>query len=122
MSPRLLPREIINARPYAFLDDAPFEERRTNAIRNRSWLDPAETDDYSNLDAEAIARVREEAWPWIRSADELHDALLVLGFITDTEMTAGPDGENYRVYLEPLLQGRPGHTGLSRGYAPVDCR
>jgi len=97
-------QEIINARPYAFLDDAPFEERRTNAIRNRSWLDPAETDDYSNLDAEAIARVREEAWPWIRSADELHDALLVLGFITDTEMSAGPDGENYRVYLEPLLQ------------------
>ncbi len=97
-------QEIINARPYAFLDDAPFEERRTNAIRNRSWLDPAETDDFSALDLAAIERVREEAWPWIRSADELHDALLILGFMTDAEMSAGPDGENYRVYLEPLLE------------------
>src|SRR5690606_20204842 len=59
-------QEIINARPYAFLDDAPFEERRTNAIRNRSWMDPAETSDYGALDVLAIARVREEAWPWIR--------------------------------------------------------
>ena len=44
-------QEIINARPYAFLDDAPFEERRTNAIRNRSWADPGEAKDFSLLDA-----------------------------------------------------------------------
>jgi len=55
-------QEIINARPYAFLDDAPFEERRTNAIRNRSWSDPSDRADYSLLDAAAIERVREEAW------------------------------------------------------------
>ena len=97
-------QEIINARPYAFLDDAPFEERRTNAIRNRSWLDPAETDGFSTLDLAAIERVREEAWPWIRSPEELHDALLVLGFMTEAEMRAGPEGEDYRVYLEPLVQ------------------
>ena len=96
-------QEIINARPYAFLDDAPFEERRTNAIRNRSWLDPAETDDFSVLDLAAIDRVREEAWPWIRSSEELHDALLVLGFMTLAEMQEGPEGESYQVYLEPLL-------------------
>ena len=100
-------QEIINARPYAFLDDAPFEERRTNAIRNRSWLDPAENDDYSSLDLAAIEKVREEAWPWIRSAEELHDALLVLGFMTDQEMHRGPDGEDYQIYLDPLLlEGR----------------
>ncbi len=75
-------QEIINARPYAFLDDAPFEERRTLAIRNRSWVDPAENSDYSTLDAAAIARVREEAWPWVRSADELHDALMLMGFMS----------------------------------------
>jgi ATP-dependent Lhr-like helicase len=63
-------QEIINARPYAFLDDAPFEERRTLAIRNRSWMDPAEAEDFGALDIMAIERVREEAWPWIRSADE----------------------------------------------------
>jgi ATP-dependent helicase Lhr and Lhr-like helicase len=78
-------QEIINARPYAFLDDAPFEERRTNAIRNRSWADPAEAKDYSLLDAEAIARVKEEAWPFVRSAEELHDGLLSLAYMTDKE-------------------------------------
>ncbi len=79
-------QEIINARPYAFLDDAPFEERRTLAIRNRSWVDPAENADYSALDQVAIDRVREEAWPWIRSADELHDALMLMGFMTFGEV------------------------------------
>ena len=78
-------QEIINARPYAFLDDAPFEERRTNAIRNRSWADPAEAKDFSLLDADAIARVREEAWPYVSRAEELHDALLSLGYITEAE-------------------------------------
>ncbi|MEX2130441.1 MAG: DEAD/DEAH box helicase [Pseudohongiellaceae bacterium] len=80
-------QEIINARPYAFLDDAPFEERRTNAIRNRSWLDPAETENYALLDAQAIDLVKQQAWPDVTSADELHDALLGIGFITESEMT-----------------------------------
>jgi ATP-dependent Lhr-like helicase len=111
-------QEIINARPYAFLDDAPFEERRTNAIRNRSWIDPGETESFSTLDPAAIERVREEAWPWIRSPEELHDALLVLGFMTVNEMQEGPEGEDYRVYLEQLLaEGRvtkavQGGTGI----------
>ena len=78
-------QEIINARPYAFLDDAPFEERRTNAIRNRSWADPAEAKDFSLLDADAIVRLREEAWPYVSCAEELHDALLTLGYITEKE-------------------------------------
>ena len=80
-------QEIINARPYAFLDDAPFEERRTNAIRNRRWLDPAETQSYSVLDEAAIAQVREEAWPLVRSADEMHDALFSLAYMTEQEVT-----------------------------------
>lgn len=78
-------QEIINARPYAFLDDAPFEERRTNAIRNRSWADPAETRDYSALDRGAIQRVRDEAWPQISDAEELHDAVFSLGYLTAAE-------------------------------------
>ena len=78
-------QEIINARPYAFLDDAPFEERRTNAIRNRSWADPAEAKNFSLLDADAIVRLREEAWPYVSCAEELHDALLTLGYITEKE-------------------------------------
>ncbi len=94
-------QEIINARPYAFLDDAPFEERRTNAIRNRSWTDPAEAQDYSLLDADAIARVREEAWPYVSNPEELHDALLSIAYITAGEFT----NHNYASWQQPLLEG-----------------
>ncbi|MXY89466.1 MAG: DEAD/DEAH box helicase [Gammaproteobacteria bacterium] len=94
-------QEIINARPYAFLDDAPFEERRTNAIRNRSWLDPAEVEDFSLLDTDAIDRVRTEAWPLMGNAEELHDALLTLGYMTEKEF--GP-GERFAGEL--IEQGR----------------
>ena len=94
-------QEIINARPYAFLDDAPFEERRTLAIKNRSWMDPAEVEDFGALDLMAIERVREEAWPWIRSADELHDALMLLGFITDEELHR--EGDN-SLFIQQLLK------------------
>ena len=97
-------QEIINARPYAFLDDAPFEERRTLAIRNRSWLDPAEAEDFSTLDMAAIERVREEAWPWIRSADELHDALMLLGFMTLEELHGQEEQPDCALFLEVLVK------------------
>ncbi|MDT8428677.1 MAG: DEAD/DEAH box helicase [Pseudomonadales bacterium] len=85
-------QEIINARPYAFLDDAPFEERRTNAIRNRSWLDPAETADFSVLDQGAITAVVNEAWPLMRNQEELHDALYTLGYLCDGDFArTAPD-------------------------------
>ncbi len=92
-------QEIINARPYAFLDDAPFEERRTNAIRNRSWLDPAEAGNLAVLDPEAIALVREQAWPQVSSADELHDALLSIGYLTEAEVSS----HDYGGLLQSLL-------------------
>lgn len=96
-------QEIINARPYAFLDDAPFEERRTNAIRNRRWLDPAETQSYSVLDEAAIVQVREEAWPLVRSADEMHDALFSLAYMTEPEIVES----SFLPYVETLVaQGR----------------
>jgi ATP-dependent Lhr-like helicase len=75
--PSPLSHEILNARPYTFLDDAPLEERRTRAVQVRRGL-PLETRDLSALDAEAVARVREEARPTPRSAEELHDLLLSL--------------------------------------------
>jgi ATP-dependent Lhr-like helicase len=67
--------EILNANPYAFLDDAPLEERRTRAVAMRSSLRADYADGAGALDAEAIARVAEEAWPPMRDADELHEAL-----------------------------------------------
>jgi ATP-dependent helicase Lhr and Lhr-like helicase len=83
-----LAQEILNARPYAFLDDAPLEERRTRAVFQRRWLDPETAADIGRLDQAAIDRVREEAWPQVESADELHDALVELGFITEKEGAA----------------------------------
>jgi ATP-dependent Lhr-like helicase len=80
-----LSQEILNARPYAYLDDAPLEERRTRAVFQRRWLDPETAKDMGKLDQAAIDRVREEVWPEPRNADELHDALVELGFVTADE-------------------------------------
>ncbi len=61
--PSPLAREVLTARPYAYLDDAPLEERRTQAVMSRRWLDPDSADEIGRLDEAAIARVRDEAWP-----------------------------------------------------------
>jgi ATP-dependent helicase Lhr and Lhr-like helicase len=88
--PSPLALEVLSARPYAYLDDAPLEERRTQAVMSRRWLDPESAADIGRLDAEAVSRVREEAWPDAGSADELHDALLWLGFLTSAEIERNP--------------------------------
>src|SRR6185369_1335047 len=77
--------EALNARPYAFLDDAPLEERRTQAVMSRRYADVDSAQDLGRLDPAAIQAVREEAWPQPRNADEMHEALLELGFVTATE-------------------------------------
>src|SRR5438093_4883832 len=83
--PSPLSHEVINAKPYAFLDDAPLEERRTQAVITRRGLDVKTAEELGKLDQAAIDRVREEAWPDVSSADELHDALLVTGALTSAE-------------------------------------
>jgi ATP-dependent Lhr-like helicase len=86
-----LAQEILNARPYAYLDDAPLEERRTRAVQQRRWLDPQTARDMGKLDQGAIDRVRDEAWPRVENADELHDALVELGFLTEDEASEWQD-------------------------------
>jgi ATP-dependent Lhr-like helicase len=88
--PSPLALEVLSARPYAFLDDAPLEERRTQAVMSRRWLDPQSASDIGKLDPDAIQRVREEAWPDATNADELHDALLWLTFLTEPEVDRQP--------------------------------
>ncbi len=83
--PSPLAQEILNAKPYAFLDDAPLEERRTQAVMSRRWLDPVSAADLGRLDPAAIRRVQEEAWPEAANADELHDALMVLLAVSERE-------------------------------------
>ncbi|HVB68212.1 MAG TPA: helicase-related protein, partial [Acetobacteraceae bacterium] len=89
--PSPLAREVLSARPYAFLDGAPLEERRTQAVMSRRWLAPETTAELGRLDPDAIARVRGEAWPDAASAEELHEALLWLGCLSVEEVQAQPD-------------------------------
>ncbi|HET7359307.1 MAG TPA: DEAD/DEAH box helicase [Rhodanobacteraceae bacterium] len=93
-APSPLAAGVLNAAPYAFLDDAPLEERRTHAVQTRRWGEADNTDDLGALDADAIAAVRAEAWPEARNADEMHEVLMGLGFVTaaDAEANAGWSG------------------------------
>ena len=75
--PSVFSHEILNANPYAFLDDAPLEERRARAVQLRRTL-PRDAREVGALDAAAIAAVAGESWPVVRDPDELHDALLTL--------------------------------------------
>jgi ATP-dependent helicase Lhr and Lhr-like helicase len=76
--PSQFSHEILNANPYAYLDDAPLEERRARAVQMRRMLPESVLEEVGGLDPAAIAQVREEAWPDVRGADELHDVLHTL--------------------------------------------
>jgi ATP-dependent Lhr-like helicase len=85
VEPSPLAHEIVTGKPYTYLDNAPLEERRTRAVQLRRTL-PAEARDLGALDAEAIERVREEAWPQPRDIEEVHDALLSLLVLRDEDV------------------------------------
>jgi len=91
VAPSPLAAEVLSSKPYTFLDDAPLEERRTQAVLNRRWADPQSADDLGRLDPDAIDAVRAEAWPEARNADEMHEALIGLGVIGDGEARANAD-------------------------------
>ena len=98
--PSPLAMEILGARPYAYLDDAPLEERRTQAVASRRWLDPQSAAEFGRLDPAAVAQVRSEAWPFVDNADELHDALMLLGVVAESE------APGWQAFFEALLQDR----------------
>src|SRR5437660_6666334 len=89
--PSPLASEILNARPSAFLDNAPLEDRRTQAVYTRRASERNGSDGLGVLDAAAIESVEKEAWPEATNADELHDALMLLGVMTEegAERTSG---------------------------------
>jgi len=94
--PSPLSHEILNSAPYAYLDDAPLEERRSRAVQLRRTLDPADAASLGALDADAIAEVVAQATPDLRSADELHDLLLTLVLLPESE------GARWDAWLEEL--------------------
>jgi ATP-dependent Lhr-like helicase len=97
--PSPLALEVLSARPYAYLDDAPLEERRTQAVMARRWLAPESAAELGRLDPEAITRVRTEAWPDPVNAEELHDALLWLGCLSAEEALAVPEWSDWLTEL-----------------------
>ncbi len=107
--PSPLSHEVLNAKPYAFLDDAPLEERRTQAVITRRGLDVKTAEEFGKLDQAAIERVQAEAWPEVQSPDELHDALLVMGCVPEPGAAAGTPGAAWRPHFEALARaGRAG--------------
>ncbi|MDH5675584.1 MAG: DEAD/DEAH box helicase [Myxococcales bacterium] len=114
-APSPLCQEILGARPYAFLDDAPLEERRTHAVMSRRLLDVQSARELGALDAAAVARVREEAWPSFENADELHDAILLCGLITSDELAqSGAAGDR----LAGLCDGLTAQRRIARMTLP----
>src|SRR3989442_273508 len=103
--------EILNANPYAYLDDAPLEERRARAVEMRRSLPPDLAGDVGALGPAAFAEVAEEAWPVVRDADELHDALLTLIWVPE-EL-----GRDWAVFLPTLLQ--TGRAAIVVGGGPA---
>jgi ATP-dependent helicase Lhr and Lhr-like helicase len=104
--PSPLAAEILKARPYAFLDNAPLEERRTQAVYTRRASESGSgrsSDDLGILDPAAIDKVVKEAWPEATNPDELHDALMLLGMITPGEVQRTSDGESARQFMSMLV-------------------
>jgi ATP-dependent Lhr-like helicase len=131
--PSQFSHEILNANPYAYLDDAPLEERRARAVEMRRVLPESVLQEVGGLDAGAIEQVRSEAWPDVRDADELHDVLHTLVALPEEEAVIGrwssvfgeteeaqdarfsPDARRWHGYFEQLVkQGRAG-TALAGG-------
>lgn len=102
--PSVLCHEIVNSEVYTFLDDAPLEERKTRAVYTRRATEARNADDLGALDPAAIERVRLEAWPEAGSPDELHDALLLAGFIRAEEARPG-----WRAHFDALVEAGRAH-------------
>jgi len=115
--------EILNANPYAFLDDAPLEERRARAVEMRRTLPAQLADEVGALDPAAIEEVQRESWPVVRDPDELHDALLTLLWLPVEEV------QGWAVNLPRLIEeGRVVELNVSseaqevRGWVAMEHR
>jgi ATP-dependent helicase Lhr and Lhr-like helicase len=127
--PSQFSHEILNANPFAYLDDAPLEERRARAVEMRRTLPETVLSEVGKLDADAIAEVRADAWPDVRDADELHNVLQTLIVLPDVSPFAAQASSvlsaivreslvSWRALFEELVaQGRAAEANVSnRGY------
>jgi len=117
--PSQFSHEILNANPYAYLDDAPLEERRARAVEMRRILPESVLEEVGKLDPAAIAQVREEAWPDVRDADELHDVLhtliaLPIDIISSNVLGFALDVSKWQWFFDLLVQQRRGAVAESQ--------
>ena len=102
--PSQFSHEILNANPYAYLDDAPLEERRARAVEMRRVLPESILEEVGKLEPGAIAQVREEAWPDVRDVDELHDVLhTLIAFPADSRLSLNWADENVGRYVSDAI-------------------
>jgi ATP-dependent Lhr-like helicase len=122
--PSAFSHEILNANPYAYLDDAPLEERRTRAVQLRRTVRTDFVDGAGALDPDAIVQVAAESWPLVRDADELHEALLTLITVPPVpsgshssrrwwKRAVGRTSRSARVLQDPLSSGPPPNAPAS---------
>jgi len=110
--PSQFSHEILNANPYAYLDDAPLEERRARAVEMRRVLPASVLEEVGALDPSAIAQVQQEAWPDVRDADELHDVLHTLVMVPEktgrplsvvgSQLVGSPLAANWETFFDRL--------------------
>jgi ATP-dependent Lhr-like helicase len=110
--PSVFSHQILNAMPYAFLDDAPLEERRARAVVLRRTL-PEQAGELGKLNPEAIRSAAEDAWPAVRDREELHDALLGLIVFPESEKHRWPD--NSEEWFESLVRDGRAFRRETRG-------
>ncbi len=121
--PSALTHEVLTAKPYAFLDDAPAEERRTLAVQTRRLTGNSDITEFGRFDRDVVRAVSMDFWPNPRDAEELHDALVNSGFFSygDPLLVQGqysemfiPDGGEIRwqEYFE-ILQSQQRATELT---------
>ncbi len=111
--PSQFSHEILNANPYAYLDDAPLEERRARAVQMRRMLPESVLEEVGGLDQAAIAQVREEAWPDVRDADELHDVMHTLVALPEASMNFGTG--QWKFYFDRLIAEGRAASAVSGG-------
>ena len=126
VQPSVFAHQILNAAPYAFLDDAPLEERRARAVSLRRAL-PEDSKELGSLDALVIQQESDNAWPRVRDVHELHDALLVLGILPQAHAyrgDAGPSREGLEQWFAELVRSgrafRFSHTDDSWAWAATE--
>jgi ATP-dependent Lhr-like helicase len=101
--PSPMAQEVLVAQPYAFLDNAPIEERKVHAVYSRRWTGVDDASTMAQLDPEAIKKVKEEIWPRVRNADELYEALMISGFLLYSEIILKEDPEVFHAFLCTLI-------------------